>query len=189
MAQRVMRIGLYGCNMYRTRDLAGPRTARALQDRGLLRHRQGQAEAAAALYGDGYAGGALPRPRTDVVVISTPPPSGALRPDGGRRQDVYLEKPVCVDDEGRALLIETARKRLVRCPVGTPTSIHPFLPWRNPCAGGCRAAPQRLDHWLSPGGAVPERRRPEPAPRMDQGGGSSSTTAATSSAGAGGSGR
>jgi len=102
------RIGLYGCNMYRTRDLMN----------GLKSIDQGKsqvtacfdvdrekADFAAKTYGGSpcYNEDDFLKQNFDVAIISLP---AFLHPDAfahtaAAGKDIYLEKPVCVDAKGR----------------------------------------------------------------------------------------
>lgn len=113
---RPVRFGLYGCNMYRTRNLSDALLAgcpgRAEIVAGYDRNPE-MLQAAAERYGvtpyeslDAFLAHDF-----DVALISLPPifHAPAYRECAAAGKDVYLEKPVCVDDEGRAHVLGTAR--------------------------------------------------------------------------------
>ncbi len=177
-----IRFGLYGCNMYRTKELvegaqaAHPDRLKIVACFDITREK---ADFAAAQYGGVpyYDEASFLRHEMDVVLISLPP---YLHPEAfahtvAAGKDVYLEKPVCVDAKGRAILLEAQRKHKVKCYVGLSyRHIQPFLKiaelLRRPDAGRILSV---NGHWMSPGGAVPP---PDPSQRnwrhrMEQGGG------------------
>ncbi len=155
-----VRIGLYGCNMYRTRDLMAGLESMAAGRYAVtacLDIDRDKAEHAAQLYG----GRAFTKEDDflshdfDVAVISLPaflhPQAFAATSKAGK--DIYLEKPVCVDPEGRSLLIRTAKEYPVKCYVGLSYRyIAPFKRaaeiLRHPDAGRVIGLHH---HWLTPG--------------------------------------
>ena len=120
-----VRFGLYGCNPYRTKELM---TAATKAYPGRVRVAAcfdldvGKADAMAAEHGakachdlDSFL-----KADYDVALIALPP---YLHPDAfaacaeaGR--DIYLEKPVCVDDAGEKKIVEAAQKYKPVCYVG-----------------------------------------------------------------------
>lgn len=132
---KVIRMGLYGCNTYRTRDLVAGSEAGCP---GKIKIVAGydidpaKVEDAARRYG------AVPclteesffDQDMDVVLICLPPNLHASTYERVAAQgfDVYLEKPVCVNDEGRKQLIDAMHRYNVRCYVGISYRyINPFL--------------------------------------------------------------
>ncbi len=177
-----IRFGLYGCNMYRTRELvegaqaAHPDKLKIVACYDIVREK---ADFAAAQYGGKayYSEPEFLRHEMDVVLISLPP---FLHPDAFARtaaagKDVYLEKPICIDASGREKILAAAAKYKVKCYVGLSyRHINPFMKvaeiLRRPEAGRLLSI---NGHWMSPGGAVPDvpLEKRNWRHRMDQGGG------------------
>jgi len=174
-----LRLGLYGCNLYRTRDLlAGARIAAgdcvevvASYDIDPEKSRQ-----TAHLYG-GKAyeslSAFLADPAIDVVLISLPPylhaDAYAAAAEAGK--DVYLEKPICVDAATRARVLETAARYPARCYVGLSYRfVAPFRKaaeiLRRPEAGAILGV---YHHWYAPLAREPEK--PNWRHRLEQSGG------------------
>jgi len=125
MAKRVIRFGLYGCNMYRTKDLMD---AAFLVDRDAVEVGacfdivKEKADAAALKFGgkacynlESFLGADF-----DVALISLPPfvHAEAYRACAEAGKDMYLEKPICVNDEGRRLILDTHKQYNPYCFVG-----------------------------------------------------------------------
>lgn len=156
----LVRIGLYGCNMYRTRDLMNG--LRAVADGryavvACFDLDRAKADFAAKTYGGrpSYDEADFLKQDFDVAIISLPP---ALHPQAYAHtaqagKDVYLEKPVCVDAAGRQVLIDAARRYRVRCYVGM--SYRFVAPFRKTAELLRRPESGRLigmhHHWLAPG--------------------------------------
>ena len=120
-----VRFGLYGCNQYRTKDLMtaakkcynGKVSITACFDIDA-----DKVNATAAMYNAKacYDLASFLKADYDVAVISLPP---FLHPDAfaacaAAGRDIYLEKPVCVDDVGEKKIIMTAQKYKPVCYVG-----------------------------------------------------------------------
>jgi predicted dehydrogenase len=130
-----IRFGLYGCNMYRTRDLL---TGAEVSRPGVIQ--------VAACYdvdhdkvihaSEAFGGTAcfseeqFLDQEMDVVLICLPPHfhASTYARVAERGFDVYLEKPICVNDEDRELLLETSERHTGRCYVGiSHRYTNPFL--------------------------------------------------------------
>ncbi len=176
-----MRLGLYGCNMYRTKDLVdavlagcpgqvklvagydvNPAMSRACEERyGIVAYPELEAFLAADF---------------DVALISLPPylHARAFAECAAAGKDVYLEKPVCVDDAGRASLLATqAAYPRVRCYVGLSyrhvavfRKVAELV--RRPEAGAIVGIHH---HWFSPGAAIPPEQRTNWRHKLEEGGG------------------
>ena len=176
-----IRFGLYGCNMYRTRDLLeGARAAAgdvveiaACYDIDLQK-----ATTAAATYGGKVYSKEeefLASPDVDVVLISLPAylHADAFVHTAKAGKDVYLEKPLCVDQAGREKILKAAAENPVKVYVGLSyrhmtvfAKVAEIL--RRPDAGKIIGVHH---HWLAP---KMEAMKPEEMGwrhRMDQSGG------------------
>jgi len=125
MRKELVRFGLYGCNLYRTKQLMDAAakcapiriavTACHDIDRGKV-DAMAKAHNATAYYDlESFL-----KADYDVALISLPP---LLHPDAfdacaGAGRDIYLEKPICVDDAGEEKIIRAARKYKPVCYVG-----------------------------------------------------------------------
>lgn len=124
--KKKIRFGLYGCNMYRTRDLmegaqsAAGEAAEVVASFDIDREK---AEFAANKYG-GKAffneRDFLACPDIDVVLISLPAylHADALVHTVEAGKDIYVEKPICVDSVGRRKIVDVMKKSTVKCYVG-----------------------------------------------------------------------
>ena len=155
-----VRIGLYGCNMYRTRDLLN----------GLQKVAAGRFKVTACLdidrtkadfAAETYGGAAFDKEDDflsqdfDVAIISLPAylHAGAFARTSRAGKDMYLEKPVCVNAEGRQTLIDAAAQFPTWCYVGLSYRfIAPFRKaaeiLRRPESGPVIGMHH---HWLAPG--------------------------------------
>jgi len=121
-----IRFGLFGCNMYRTRDLLAGAAAAAADSIEIVACYDidsAKAEAASQKYGGrAFADEAafLACPEVDVVLISLPAylHAGAFIRTAKAGKDVYLEKPICVNDADRDAILAAAKEYPVRCYVG-----------------------------------------------------------------------
>ena len=161
MNTKQVKIGLYGCNVYRTGALveaANRIRPGCLELAAGFDVDAGRAQALAEKYGL-HACASLEEFLSrsfEVAMISLPP---YLHPEAFARcaaagKDVYLEKPVCVDEAGRATLLATvARFPQVRCYVGL--SLRHVAVFRKVCEIVRRPEAGRLlavHHvWRSPG--------------------------------------
>jgi len=159
MTKRKIRFGLYGCNMYRTRDLmAGALAAApdAVEVAACLDIDRAKADCAAQKYGGtAYTEeAAFLRQEMDVVLISLP---AFLHADAFARvaqagYDMYLEKPICVDQAGRQKIVAAAEQYPVKCYVGL--SYRHIAPFRKTAEILRRPEAGRLigahHHWLAP---------------------------------------
>lgn len=157
---RQIRFGLYGCNMYRTRDLVAGAEAAApgvVKIAACYDVDQAKAKFAAEKYG-GRAFDSLDSflacPEVDVVLISLPAylHAEAFARTARTGKAIYLEKPICVDEAGRRVIVEAAKQHPVRCYVGLSYRyIAPFRKvaevLRRPGAGKILGAHH---HWISP---------------------------------------
>ncbi len=120
-----IRLGLYGCNPYRTRQLmdaarkAAPEQMSVTACFDIDKDKAGHA---AVTYGGKayYNLTEFQKADFDVAVICLPP---CLHPDAFAAcaeagKDIYLEKPVCVDDAGRDKLIDAMQEHHPVCYVG-----------------------------------------------------------------------
>ena len=176
--QKTIRFGLFGCNMYRTRDLMAGAAAvgNPIEVTACYDIDRAKAEAAAKKYG-GKAffdeSDFLSCKDVDVVLISLPAylHAGAFIRTAQAGKDCYLEKPICVNDEDRDKILEAASKHPVRCYVGMSYRyIAPFRKvaeiLRRPEAGAIIGIHH---HWLAP--EVEEPESPGWRHRLDQSGG------------------
>ncbi|MDR2673611.1 MAG: Gfo/Idh/MocA family oxidoreductase [Opitutaceae bacterium] len=172
-----IRFGLFGCNMYRTRDLmdaAKAAAGAAVEVAACFDIDPAKARHAAEKYG-GRAFAAeeefLACPEVDVVLISLPPylHADAFARTARAGKDVYLEKPVCVNQAGREKILAAHRQWPVRCYVGL--SYRYVTPYRKVAEILRRPDAGRIlgvhHHWLAPGRAPVDpsqygwRQRPE----------------------------
>jgi predicted dehydrogenase len=159
MKQKI-RFGLYGCNMYRTRDiLAGAHAAAAnvVEVAACYDIDSKKADYAAQTYGGkAYRTEAefLAAPDVDVVIISLPAylHADAFAHTAKAGKDVYVEKPLCVDQKGRDTVVNAAAAFPVRAYVGLSyrhmavfRKIAEIL--RRPDAGSILGVHH---HWLAP---------------------------------------
>ena len=121
-----IRFGLYGCNMYRTRDImegakaAAGETVEVVASFDIDRDK---ADFAVQKYGGKayYEEAAfLADPDIDVVLISLPAylHADALVSTMDAGKDCYVEKPICVDQLGREKIIAVMKRSQARCYVG-----------------------------------------------------------------------
>lgn len=177
--KKKIRFGLYGCNMYRTRDLlAGAAAAGkdSIEITACFDIDSEKVRQAAEKYGGrAFSSEAefLSCPEVDVVLISLPAylHAQAFIHAAKAGKDVYLEKPICVNKEDRDALVEAAERYPVRCYVGLSYRyIAPFRKVaeivRRPEAGQILGLHH---HWLSP--EVTEPDVPGWRHRLDQSGG------------------
>ncbi|AWI08125.1 Gfo/Idh/MocA family protein [Ereboglobus luteus] len=155
-----IRFGLYGCNMYRTRDLmeaAAVAAGDVVRIAACYDIDQSKARFAAEKYGGrAFESEAefLACPDVDVVLISLPPflHADAFAKAAQAGKDVYLEKPVCVSQEGRAKILAAHKKHPVRCYVGL--SYRYVTPYRKVAEILRRPEAGRIlgvhHHWLTP---------------------------------------
>ena len=161
-----IRFGLYGCNMYRTRDLMDAARAAAgdaAQVAACFDIDAKRAGHAAEKYGgrvfatlDDF----LAFEEMDVVLVSLP---AYLHAEAFARcaragKDVYLEKPICVDLAGREKIVSAFKEHPVRCNVGLSYRyVAPFRKvaeiLRRPEAGRIIGAHH---HWLTQWQSVPQ---------------------------------
>lgn len=160
MKRRKIRFGLYGCNMYRTRDLmegAGDAAGDVVEITACFDLDATKAKAAAEKYGGkAYVTEKefLACPDVDVVLISLPPylHADAFARTAQAGKDVYLEKPICVDQAGREKIVKAAAENPVKCYVGLSyRHITPFIKvaeiLRRPEAGKIIGVHH---HWFAP---------------------------------------
>lgn len=160
-----IRLGLYGCNMYRTRDLlAGAEAAMpgVVEVRGAFDIDPARARFAAEKYGGKVFDSVeafLASPDFDVVLISLPPylHAGAFARTTDAGKDVYLEKPICIDQAGRDTVTEAVARRPVKCYVGLSyRHVAPFRKvaeiLRRPDSGPILGVHH---HWLAPARKTP----------------------------------
>lgn len=164
MHGQVIRVGLYGCGTYRTSELmeggqeACPDRLKVIACLDIDRAR---ADAAAEKYHAVacYSEQSFLAHDMDVVIISLPSylHADAFVNAAQAGKDVYLEKPVCVNDEGREKLIAAAQRYPVRCYVGLSYRyVAPFRKvaevLRREDAGAIHAVHH---HWCDPGVDIP----------------------------------
>lgn len=179
---RSIRFGLYGCNMYRTRDLVAGAEAAApgvVKIAACYDIDTAKARFAADKYG-GRAFDSLDAflacDEVDVVLISLPAylHAEAFARTARSGKVIYLEKPICVNEAGRRVITDTIAAYPVRCYVGMSYRyINPFLKvaeiLRRPGAGRVIGAHH---HWIAPWPLTPMK--PEEMGwrhRLDQSGG------------------
>lgn len=175
-----IRLGLFGCNMYRTRDLmAGAHLAAGdvVAIAACYDIDPKKADHAAELYhGKAYHTEEefLAAPDVDVVVISLPPylHAGAYERTARAGKDVYLEKPICVDQATRDKIVKTAARYRTKAYVGLSyRHIQPFRKiaeiLRRPEAGYIIGAHH---HWLTPEVILPPQDQRNWRHRLDQSG-------------------
>lgn len=181
MPVRKVRFGLYGCNLYRTKNLVdalvracpgeaeivagfdvNPTMVQACQERYGLRPYHERAAFLAAPF--------------DVALVSLPPylHAEAYAACAAAGKDVYLEKPVCVDDAGRASLLATqAAYPRVRCYVGM--SYRHVTVFRHVAELARRRDAGQLigihHHWFAPGETIPPEQRTNWRHKLEQSGG------------------
>lgn len=159
-SEKTLTVGLYGCNLYRTKEILD---AAEQCYPGLLKITAGfdtnrdKVDQIASIYGAKPCYDLLSFQKADfeLAIIALPPflhPAAfAVCAEAGK--SVYLEKPVCVDDQGKESLIETMSKHKPICYVGLSNQyIPPFKKAlelkRNPEAGQLLS----IHHnWLKPG--------------------------------------
>lgn len=121
-----IRFGLYGCNMYRTRDLIDGANAAAGDVVEIVACYDLDPEKA-RIASERYGGKVFEReeeflacPEIDVVLISLPAylHAQAFINTAKAGKDVYLEKPICVNDQDRDAILAAVRDYPVRCYVG-----------------------------------------------------------------------
>ncbi len=123
--KQLVNVGLYGCNPYRTRQLMeamGKVDPERVRVRMCFDIDHAKADQAAATYGGRacYDLDTFRKADFDLAIVCLPP---YLHPDAfvacaAAGKDVYLEKPVCVDDAGRDKLMEAMRQYRPTCYVG-----------------------------------------------------------------------
>ncbi|HEU5078457.1 MAG TPA: Gfo/Idh/MocA family oxidoreductase [Opitutaceae bacterium] len=160
-----IRLGLYGCNMYRTRDLVeGARLAAG--DTVVVTACFDIDRSKATQAAEKFGGTAffteeefLACREVDVVLISLPAylHADAFARTAAAGKDIYLEKPICVDLVGREKILTAAETYPVRCYVGLSYRyVAPFQKaaeiLRRPEAGRILGAHH---HWLAPAGKTP----------------------------------
>jgi predicted dehydrogenase len=165
----MIRFGLYGCNMYRTRELVEGAQAACPGQFAIVAcydiDQQKALTVAERLGGVAYdTEAAFLAHDMDVVLIALPPylHPAAFTAAARAGKDVYLEKPVCVDDAGRQLVLEAANRYGVRCYVGLSQRYN--IPFRKVAEIATSPEAGRLlavhHHWLAPGRPfVPETER------------------------------
>ena len=155
-----IRFGLYGCNMYRTRDLIEGANA-AAGDVVKITACYDLDPEKARIASQKYGGRVFDReedflasPEVDVVLISLPAylHAQAFIHTAKAGKDVYLEKPICVNDRDRDAILAAHREYPVRCYVGLSYRyIAPFRKvaeiLRRPDAGQILGIHH---HWLAP---------------------------------------
>lgn len=156
---RSIRFGLYGCNMYRTRDLVAGAEAAApgvVKITACYDIDQAKARFAAEKY-HGRAFDSLDAflacEEVDVVLISLPAHlhAEAYARTAKSGKTIYLEKPICVDAKGRRTVTDAFTAYPAKCYVGMSYRyINPFLKvaeiLRRPGAGRVIGAHH---HWVS----------------------------------------
>ncbi|AWI08145.1 Gfo/Idh/MocA family protein [Ereboglobus luteus] len=177
-----IRMGLFGCNMYRTRDLLEAAKAAApgvVEVTACFDIDPARAEHAAKTYGGRVfkdEESFLACADVDVVLISLPAylHAGAFARTARAGKDIYLEKPLCVNADGRSVIFDAMKNYTGRCYVGLSyRHVAPFKKvaeiLRRPEAGRIIGAHH---HWLAPASKTPVK--PEHIgwrQRFDQSGG------------------
>mgnify|MGYP001810065022 CR=1 FL=1 len=130
-----IRVGLYGCNLYRTKQLMD-----AVRDANVCEVRitacfdldPGRVDQASSIYGGSkcYDLPAFLQAEFDVAIICLPPHlhADAFAACAAAGKDVYLEKPVCVNEKGKETLIRAMKEYHPRCYVGISSPY--FMPHR-----------------------------------------------------------
>lgn len=123
--KKTIRLGLYGCNMYRTRDLIAGVDAGCpgrVKIAACFDVDHEKVNDASKRYGAVacFTEEAFLAQDMDVVLICLPP---FLHADTFERvaaagYDVYLEKPICINDDDRAKVIKTIQTYDIKCYVG-----------------------------------------------------------------------
>lgn len=178
MKQKI-RFGLFGCNMYRTRDLLAGAVAAAGDSIEIVACFDIDAEKA-EVASQKYGGKSFTReeeflahPDIDVVLISLPAylHAQAFIHTAKAGKDIYLEKPICVNDTDRDAILEAAAQYPVRCYVGM--SYRYIAPFRKVAEILRRTEAGAIlgvhHHWYSSDVSEPEM--PGWRHRLDQSGG------------------
>jgi predicted dehydrogenase len=180
MSKNKIRMGLYGCNMYRTRELMeGAEAARpgAIEISACYDAVREKADFAAERYGGVacYDEKTFLEQDMEVALISLPP---YLHPDAfaacaAAGKDVYLEKPVCVDQAGKERLLKAATDYPVTCYVGL--SYRYTIPFRKVAEILRRKDAGKIlgmhHHWLTPGPGKLDMKNLNWRNRLEQSGG------------------